>query len=342
MHSDQSGIPPAARVLQLATAGWMSAAVSAAAALGVADELADGPRGVDEIAKAVDAHVPTLYRLLRTCADIGLFRELDGEVFALTELGDALRSDAPGSMRNFAMWAGLPADRCTWSGLVTSVRTGTSAFEGVHGLPVWEYLREHPDVAGIFDKAMTDASAQLIAPLVQAYDFSPFGTIVDVAGGHGALLAGVLAASPRARGVLYDQPDVVAGAGHPLRQAGVADRCDLVGGDFFASVPAGGDAYLLSNVIHDWDDELSGRILANCRDAMAADGRVLLVEAVLPEPAEPSPTIKLMDLNMLVLCDGRQRTAAEFGDLFGRVGLELSRIVPGVGGLHSVVEAVRA
>lgn len=340
MQANNPEIPPAARVLQLATASWMSAAVSAAAALGVADQLASGPRSVNEIAKTVDAHAPTLYRLLRACADIELFQELDGQVFALTELGEALRSDSPNSMRNFAMWVGLPADRYTWSDLVKSVRTGEPAFVGVHGQPIWDYMGAHPDVAEVFDNAMTEASYQVIAPVVDAYDFSSFVRIVDVGGGHGALLAAVLAATPHARGILFDQPDVIAGAGGPLKEAGVSDRCELDSGDFFESVPAGGDAYLLSNIIHDWDDEPSVQILANCRAAMADDGRVLLVEAVLPDKIEPSPTIKLMDLNMLVLSGGRQRTGAQFSELFQRVGLELSRIVPG--GLCSVVEAVRA
>ncbi len=332
--------PPSVRVLQLATSSWMAAAVSAAAELGVADALADGARPVDEIAEEAGAHAPTLYRLLRACAAIGLFEEHDGKVFALTDVGDALRSDSPASMRNFARWVGLAADRNTWAGLADSVRTGESAFERIHGQDVWDFMRERDDVSRVFDDAMTEASRQLIAPVVGAYDFGGLGTIVDVAGGHGALLAAVLAANPDARGLLYDQPDVVTGAKRTFQESGVDDRVDIVAGDFFDSVPAGGDAYLLSNVIHDWDDERSLRILANCREALTGDGRVLLVEAVMPGPAEPSGTVTLMDLNMLVLCGGRQRTEAEFADLFARAGLRLTRIVPA--GLHSVVEAVRA
>jgi SAM-dependent methyltransferase len=333
-------IPPSARILQLATASWMSAAVSAAAELGVADELAGGPRQVDELAKAVGAHAPTLYRLLRACTDFELFSELDGQVFALTELGEALRTDSPNSMRGFARWVGEPADRYSWSGLATSVRTGQPAFERVHGQDVWDYMAAHTDVAGVFNNAMTSASNQMIAPVVGAYDFSGFRRLVDVGGGHGALLAEVLKATPGLQGVLYDQADVVAGAGEVLSKAGVADRCEIVSGSFFEGVPAGADAYLLSNVIHDWNDELSAKILSHCREALAEGGRVLLVEVVMPGKPEHSPTVKLMDLNMLVLCDGKQRTEAEFGDLFRAAGLELSRVVPG--GFCSVVEAVRA
>ncbi|MFJ3515898.1 methyltransferase [Streptomyces sp. NPDC090131] len=340
MQSSHPKPPPSVRVLQLVTSSWMAAAVSAAAELGVADALADGARPVDEIAKAVGAHAPTLHRLLRACADIGLVEERDGAVYVLTDVGEALRSDSPTSMRNFARWTGLAADRNTWVGLADSVRTGEPAFEKVHGQNVWDFMRDRTDVSGVFDDAMTEASRQLIAPVVDAFDFSGAGTVVDVAGGHGALLAAVLAANPDVRGVLYDQPDVVVGAKETFRGLGVDDRAETVGGDFFDSVPAGGDAYLLSNVIHDWDDANSLKILANCRAALGEGGRVLLVEAVMPERTEPSPTVSLMDLNMLVLCGGRQRTEAEFAELFAAAGLRLTRIVRA--GLHSVVEAVRA
>lgn len=325
-----------ARILQLATASWMSAAVSAAASLGIADALTGGPRAVDDIAKETDTHAPTLYRLLRACADFDLFEELDDQTFALTELGHALRTDSAFSMRGFAMWVGEPADRYSWSGLANSVRTGRSAFERVHGQNVWDYMASHPDTARVFNDAMTSASNQMIKPVVAAYDFSRFNSVVDVGGGHGALLAEILRANPRVRGVLYDRPEVVAGASHP----DIADKLEIVGGSFFDSVPAGGDAYLLSNVIHDWDDEQSIRILTNVRDAMTADARVLMAEVVMPGKAESAPTVKLMDLNMLVLCDGKQRTEAEFAELCRAAGLELERIVPT--GFCSIAEAVRA
>ncbi len=331
-------IPPAARILQLASASWVSAAVSAVATLGVADELAAGPRPVEDVAKSVDAHAPTLYRLLRACADLDVFEEHPGRVFALTPVGEALRSDSDVSMRNFARWVGLPAERSSWLGLTDSVRTGQPAFDGVHGEDVWDHLRARPEVAQVFDGAMTEASRQLIAPVVAAYDFGAHPTVVDVAGGRGALLSAVLRAHPSVRGVLFDQPDVIAGAAGPLAEAGVADRVTVESGDFFTAVPEGGDAYLLSNVLHDWDDERSLAILRNVRRAGGGTGRVLLVEAVLPEGIAPAPTVKLMDLNMLVLCGGRQRTPTEFAELLAAADLRLTRIVPA--GLHSVVEAV--
>lgn len=340
MPAQTSDVPPAMQILKLAMAGWMSAAVSAAAELGVADHLAAGPRSVTDLADAVDADAPTLYRLLRACADFGLFRDLGGQVFESTELGDALRSDSPNSLRNFARWVGTPADRWTWSGLADTVRTGEPAFAKVHGTEIWDHFNNNPETATVFDDAMTELSRQVIAQTLAAYDFAPFGKIVDAGGGHGTLLTEILLAAPGTRGVLFDRPEVIGGAGSVFDAAGVRDRVELVSGDFFESVPDGADAYVLSNIIHDWDDAPSVRILANCERAMAPGGRVLLIEAVLPDGAEPAPDIKLMDLDMLVLSGGHQRSAAQFDALFQQAGLKLSRVVSG--GLCSVVEAVRA
>jgi hypothetical protein len=317
----------------------MAQAVSAAAELGVADALAAGPRTVEEVAEEVGAHAPTLYRLLRACADIELFEERPDRVFALTELGDALRTDSPVSLRDFAVWTGLPAERDTWTRLADSVRTGAPVFERVHGTSVWDHIRDRPDVLGVFDRAMTQTSRQIIGSIVAAYDFGGLRTLVDVGGGRGALLSAVLAANPGLRGVLYDQPEVVAESGPVFKEAGVAERATAQGGSFFDAVPPGGDAYLLSNIIHDWDDEPSVRILSKVRAVLPAGGRVLLVEAVLPTD-RPALNVKLMDLDMLVLCGGRQRTEAEFAALLAGAGLRLTRIVPG--GHCSVVEAVAA
>ncbi|WP_335972526.1 methyltransferase [Streptomyces sp. CA2R106] len=334
-----ASLPPPVRILQLATAGWMAQAVSAAAELGVSDALAAGPRTVEEVAEEVGAHAPTLYRLLRACADIELFEERPDRVFSLTELGDALRTDSPVSLRDFAVWTGLPAERDTWTRLADSVRTGAPVFERVHGTSVWDHIRDRPDVLGVFDRAMTQTSRQIIGSIVAAYDFGGLRTLVDVGGGRGALLSAVLAANPGLRGVLYDQPEVVAESGPVFKEAGVAERATAQGGSFFDAVPPGGDAYLLSNIIHDWDDEPSVRILSKVRAVLPADGRVLLVEAVLPTD-RPALNVKLMDLDMLVLCGGRQRTEAEFAALLAGAGLRLTRIVPG--GHCSVVEAVAA
>ncbi len=294
---------------------------------------------MDEIAAAVGADTESLYRLLRALADLDVFRELDGRRFALAEAGELLRTDVPGSMHGWAVFVGTPMHRDAWTDLQESIRTGEPAFERVHGQLAFDHFASDPDDGALLDAAMTSIASQLIAPIVGCYDFSAFDTIVDVGGGSGALLAAVLAANPRARGVLYDLPHVIERAGAPLEEAGVRDRCELVGGDFFDSVPPG-DAYLLSNVIHDWDDERATRILDRCRAALPEGGRVLLAEDVLPTGTEPSPA-KWIDLEMLVMGTGRQRTEDDYRRLFERAGLALFDVVPCVGSL-CVVEASRA
>ncbi|WP_327588441.1 acetylserotonin O-methyltransferase [Nonomuraea sp. NBC_00507] len=328
---------PTVQMMQYITGAWVSQAISVAATLGVADELARGPHQVEELAQAVGADADALYRLLRALTDLGLFQELDDQRFALTEVGELLRTDRPGSLAGMAKLIGAPFHRRAWTDLVESVRTGESAFERLFGFG-FDHFRDHPDDGRILNEGMTAVSGALVAPSVLAYDFSPFQTIVDVGGGHGALLAAVLSEHPKSRGVLFDLPHVIQGAGEPLAMARVKDRCELVGGDFFESVPSGGDAYLLSNIIHDWGDDDAVRILANCRAAMKDTGRVLLCESVIPDaPREPSPTT-LIDLEMLVMARGaRQRTASEYTLLFERAGLHLTG-VHGDRGTFSIVE----
>lgn len=328
------------RVFELITASWVAAAVSAAAELGVADAMSPEPLPVDGIAREVGADADALYRLLRACADLDLVEEAPDRRFALTELGQTLRSDTSDSMRGFARWIGSPAERSTMAHLARAVRTGRSVFAEVHGESAWSHLRRHPATAAIFDQGMTDISTQITRGVADSYDFGGLRTLVDVGGGRGRLLSLVLAAHPDLRGVLFDQPAVVAHAAPVLRKAGVLDRCRVVEGNFLFSVPEGGDAYLLSNVIHNWGDDDSVRVLGHCRNAMADGGRVLLAEVVMPDPPEAARTAKFMDLSMLAHIDGKQRTVAEFADLFRRAGLRLTRVLP-----HretSIVEAVRA
>jgi hypothetical protein len=326
------------RMMQLITGASVSQAVSAAASLGVADVLARGPHRVGAIADGVGADADALYRLLRALAGLGIVDELDDREFTLTELGELLRTDAPNSLHGVALMFGAPWHRRAWTTLVDSVRTGESAFTRLFG-DTWEYFRDHPGDGEVFNDAMTAVSGTLLAPGLRAYDFTRFGTIVDVGGGHGALLATVLSGHPTARGVLFDLPEVIAGAGAPLKAAGVADWCELVGGSFFDAVPAGGDAYLLANIIHDWDDQRAVQILSNCRAALNRGGRVLLCEGVIPEKGEEPNQAALIDLEMLVMAPmARQRTAGEFERLFHRAGLRLSGITA-AGDTYSVVEA---
>jgi SAM-dependent methyltransferase len=328
-------------MMELVTGTWISQAVSVAADLGVADHLVDGPRAVEDIAKAVGADVQSLYRLLRALADLEIFQEMGERQFASTPLGDLLRSDAPGSLRGIAIMVGRPFHRQAWTGLLDGVRTGDSAFERVHGRPAFEYFEDHPEDGRALNDGMTAVSGAQIAPVVRAYDFGSARSaekVVDVGGGHGALLASVLKDHPHLRGVLFDLPHVIEGAGGPLREAGVADRCEYVGGNFFEAVPAG-DVYLMSNIIHDWGDEQAVRILANCHRAMRPGGRVLLGEALLPDAVRPSRA-KIIDLEMLVMAPGaRQRTENEYRELFRQAGLRFHRIAVETE-LFSLVEAI--
>lgn len=331
--------PPQVALLRMMTGYWVAQDVSVAARLGIADHLRDGPLPVADLATATGTHARSLHRLLRALASAGVFAETGDGAFGLTPAAEFLRSDAPDSMRSLAIMYGGEQYRA-WADLFASVRTGEPVFEQVFGAAYFPYLAAHPEADRTFNEAMTGWSAQVDRALVAAYDFSPFGTVIDVGGGHGRMLAAILAAYPTVRGVLFDQPRVVAGAESQLAAAGVAARCELVGGDFFESVPAGGDAYVLAQILHDWDDGRSARILANCRRAIAPNGRLLLVELVIA-PGNAPDFGTFLDLHMMTLLGGRERTAEEYAALLAAAGFELGRVVP-TGAGASIVEAVPA
>jgi O-methyltransferase domain len=280
--------PPAVTMRQLVQGAAVSQAISVFARLGVADVLAGGPRQVEEIAQLVGAHGSALYRVLRALGDVGVVAELENRRFAVTPLGEMLRSDVPGSLRGWVTMVGMPFHRYPWTVLYETIQTGESAFDRVPSTKLFDYLAEHPEDAAVFDAAMTSISTTETVSIIEVYDFSRFSTIVDVGGGRGGLLAAILSANTHLRGVLFDVPTVVAGADEELSGAGIIDRCEVVSGDFFDSVPEGGDAYLLSNVIHDWDDDHAVEILSTCRAAMADTACLLLAEIVLPEGSAPS------------------------------------------------------
>ena len=334
------GPPPEVAFIQMATGYWVSKAIYVAARLGVADLLGDGPKTVGQLAEASGAHAPTLGRLLRSLAGVGVFREDGGGRYELTPMAEFLRADAPGSQRGFVLHVGESPTWMAWDGLLQSVRTGESAFRAVHGEEVFPYYAAHPESNEPFNAAMTELSHVVAAAVVEAYDFSRFQLIADVGGGRGALLAAILCATPAARGFVYDQLAVVDGARATVAAAGVAARCGYAGGDFFESVPAGADAHVLKWIIHDWDDERALRILRNCHRSLADGGRLLLVEAVVPEGNEPS-FAKQMDLQMLVMTGGRERTAAEYRALLARAGFEMTGVIPTKSPV-SIVEAVKA
>jgi O-methyltransferase domain/Dimerisation domain len=333
-------LPPAVAVRHMASAYWVSQALHAAASLGIADRLASGPKSATQLACETESHPSSLYRLLRALASVGVFEESEDGQFRLTALGDCLRSDVSESMLAWVLLLNGPLFRRAWGNLVYSVRTGKPSFDEAYGRPAWDYYEANPEASELFNRAMTSTAAIRRHVVVAGYDFGGIRVLVDVGGGHGSILATVLAAHPAMRGMLFDLPHVVSGAGEHFRSAGVADRWERVGGSFFDSVPAGGDAYLLAVVIHDWADEPATAILKTCHRAMTPGAKLLLLEKVIPSGNEPHPG-KFDDLNMLVMHAGRERTAAEFCALFESAGFALTRILP-TPSQWSVVEGVRA
>ena len=322
---------PAATLLHLMTGYRAMQALYVAARLGIADLLKDGARGSEELARATGADARALHRLLRALASLGVFGEDADGRFTPSELGALLRSDVPGSLRAAAIFFGDERNWHAWGKLERSVMSGEPV-RGPRGTQVFlEESARDPEGAALFNAAMTSLTSAFDAAVTAAYDFSRLGTLVDVGGGQGALISSILAANPALRGILFDIPPVIESARGRIGEAGLAGRCELVAGDFFASVPAGGDAYVLKWVIHDWDDEHSVAILGSCRRAMARDGRLLLVERVVPERIDQSADtqgIVLGDLNMLLWTGGRERTAAEYSALLASGGFTLARIVP--------------
>jgi SAM-dependent methyltransferase len=335
---------PRLKLFQLLTGHYVSHALYVAAKLGIADLLADGPRPYADLAEATKTHAPSLHRLLRLLASSGVLVEADADAFALTPVGECLRSGSgvEGSSRAVALLFCGPLMR-SWTELLFCVQTGETAFERVFGMKPFEYMPQHPDEAAVFNEAMTAVSAQTAKGVPAAYDFSAFETVVDAGGGHGVLLAAILNANPRIKGILLELPHVAEGGRKNLAALGLSDRCDVVAGDFFESVPVGADAYILKSVIHDWDHERSVKILENCRRAMRPSGRLLLVELVLPTRVDQSLRSQIgtgSDINMLVNAGGRERTDSDFGELFAAAGFKLTQIVPIEGSLASVLEGV--
>jgi SAM-dependent methyltransferase len=328
-------------LLNLTASKWVSQAISVAAELRIADLLKDGARTAADIARTANASEDGVYRLLRALASVGLFAETGKRKFRLTALGRLLRSDSSQALGGYARFTGHDSTWRPWGELRHSVRTGEPAFDHVFAMPIFEYFAKMPESAAVFDAAMTSISTLESKGVAAAYDFSGINTLVDVAGGHGLMIGTILKANRRMRGILFDLPHVSAGATTLLRSGGVADRCQIVSGDFFASVPEGGDAYVMKHIIHDWDDERATQILRNCHRAMRPGGKVLIVDAVIP-PGNSAHFGKLLDLEMLVLTPrGRERTQTEFRELLKRSGFKLRRVVPTETHL-SVVEGVRA
>jgi hypothetical protein len=314
-------------MLQFITGFWASRAVYVIAKLGIADLLKSGPKTVEELAEATHTHAPSLYRILRALASIGIVKsESDGR-FGLTPLSELLVTDAPGSMRWFMMSELGQEHFPAWGNLMHSVKTGEIAFDNQFGTDIWGYFRNNPEDAALFNDSMSGMTAVANEQIMTHYDFSGFHKVVDVGGGHGGLITSILKSNPQMKGVLFDAPQVIEGARPKLEAAGVADRCEALGGDFFKGVPEGGDAYVMKWIIHDWDDERALTILKHCRNQMKPDGRVIVVDTVVPEDDRPDFS-KFFDLNMMVMTGGKERTAAEFEQLLAEAGFKLLRVIP--------------
>lgn len=336
-----NALPPQIVVLQMIMGYWVSQSIFAAAKLGIADQLREQPKHYTDLAASTEAHAPSLFRLLRALASVGLLLETESGVFQLTPLGEILRSDVPGSLKDVSIMMGEPEHYNSWGNILHSLKTGKSGFEGLFGKNVFEHYAENPEPAAVFDRAMTGFSSVENAAIATEFDFSGINTLVDVAGGHGSTLLAILQANSHMKGVLFDQSDVIERAKLLISEDASVNHCQLVTGSFFESVPAGGDAYILKHILHDWDDERAIAILKRCREAMVDQGRVLVVEQVIPPGNDPFIG-KLLDMNMLVMCPGgKERTQAEYQQLFEAAGFRLNRIVP-TSAIASIVEGVRA
>jgi O-methyltransferase domain/Dimerisation domain len=327
--SEQTTAPdPAMHIFQLATGYVISTALQLAVQVGVADHLAAGPRTAQQLAAATGTNEDALYRVLRALASVGVFDEVEPRRFALTPAADILRKDAPRSIHDVVAFIADPLHMRVYADAIESLRTGKPAAEKTLGKPMFAWLAEHPEYSSTFNRAMTNMSAAIVPAVLEAYDFGDIGLLVDVAGGHGQVLRSILRKYPAMRGILMDLDHVLAGAKPYIEADGVADRCQTVAGDFFKAVPPGGDGYVMKHIIHDWDDERAAQILRSIHTAMGSKhGKVILLEGVLAPGNEPGLG-KIMDLEMLLLPGGRERSAEEFRRLFDRAGFDLVRVVP--------------
>jgi hypothetical protein len=321
-----STLPPAMQIFLLTEGVTIQAALTLAANLGIADLLAEGPQTSDWLAQATSTHPPSLYRVLRLLSSFGVFSEIDPGRFAQTASSDLLRAGTLDSLRSWVQMTGLLVWPQTFAAALHSVKTGEPALKHVVGTEFFEYLATHPGEGTVFSAAMGDFGRGVSQAVVQAYDFSNVGTIVDVGGGHGTLLSAILRGNAHLKGILFDLPHVADGARGLMASAGLSDRCEIHGGDFFADVPAGGDVYILSWIIHDWDRGRAVSILKRCRQAMPTTGRLLLVEAVIPPGNEPHAG-KIMDFVMLTALGGQERTKEQYEDLLQEAGFRLSAVV---------------
>jgi ubiquinone/menaquinone biosynthesis C-methylase UbiE len=332
-------IPAPLQMLQVMSGFWISRCVYIVAKLGIADLLKDGPKNADDLAAASGTHAPSLFRVLRALAAVDVLTQSEDNRFGNTPMSETL-CEGPASLRWFAMTELGEEHYPAWGELMHSVRTGEIAFDKAFGEPVWEFFGKNPENARIFNNAMSGMTAQAEAALHAAYKFEGINTIMDVGGGHGGFITSILERNPAMRGILFDSPQVIEGARPKLAAAGMTDRCQIVGGNFFELVPEGADAIAMKWIIHDWNDEQSITIMKNCARALPDNGKLILVEAVVP-PGDEMHFAKFIDLNMLVMTGGKERTEEEFRQLYESAGFKLTRIVA-TESPFSVIEGVKA
>ncbi len=333
------GLPPQMVLLQLVQGIMVSKSLQAVAELGIADLLAGSAKTAEELAQATSTHPAALFRLLRALAGLGIFRQNESGRFENTELSEPLRSDSPVSMRDYVIHFPHEGYIRAWMSLMSVLRTGEPSFEKVNGSSLWEYYQQHPDLSERFDRAMTALASVELKMILEAYDFSPFKTLIDVGGGQGLLLASILKAYPHMLGTLFELPAVAEGAMAYLASQGVADRCKVVAGDAFESVPAGFDAYILKNVLHDWSDDKCTALLERCREVIPPRSRLIIVDSVIVPGNTPNLT-NWFDMHMMVALGGRERTENEFRSLLKGAGFSLTMAKSLPAPLLGIVEAV--
>jgi len=318
--------PPQAVLMEMAQGVWAAKALQVAADLGIADLIANESKTTEELSKTVQVNSDALYRLLRALASRGIFKEVGDNRFENTPISEAIRIDVPGSVRDYVIYVPNDGSILAWSKFMDVMKTGNPSYNEANGCEFWEYHQKHPELGQRFDGAMTALNAQVTSGLFESYDFSQFNRLIDVAGGRGTLLASILSKNPQLRGCLYEQSSVIEEAKPYLERRGVLDRCELISGDFFESIPEGYDAYLMSHVIHDWEDDQALAILRNCRAAIPKHGRLLILDAVLGKDNAPH-LAKWLDLVLLVAVRGRERTEREFRNLLQASDFELKKVI---------------
>lgn len=336
------GPPPQVKILQMMNAYRMSQSISVAAKLGIADLLADGPKSSEELAKATESHAPSLYRLLRSLASFGIFACDENGLFGLTPRAAMLRTDVPGSIRAYAIVIGEQWHWHMWEGILYSVKTGEPAFDHLFGMEFQDYYDQNPEVAKNFDAAMVSALAMTDTTIIANYDFSSFSKVIDIAvggGGDAGLIASLLQANPDMQGVFLDLPHRIEGVKSFIAAKGLEERCETVAGDIFKSFPSGGDAYIVKNLIHDYNDERAIALLKNCRSAIGENGKLLVVEMVIPPGNEPSLG-KIVDVEALIMTAGAiERTEEQYRELLSAAGFQLSKVISSRSPM-SIIEAV--